>query len=474
MSKKQTPSVQYDRATPFQMFSAACCTVITNSNYFFFMIYFSLYCTNSLGLNALLVGTMMTVARFVDGITDPIFGLLMDRTNTRFGRFRPFCLVGTVIMNASLIILFWGAKFSSQWLHYVWLGVWYIIWVIGYTLCTTSTQAAMNVATNDPKQRTMISALINVLIIPMQLLIANFGMRILLSFGGTETPVAYRKFTWIIAAISLVGTALWCIGIASRDNPEYLSKKAVTQERYRYRDYFTLIGHNRPLASLIVAASTNKLASTAVSNISPYLFLVVVGSAAAQATITTPATFVGVLSIFIGVALAYRMGKKRCFELFSWVGVIVSALIIIIRPFSMTPAMTVVFIVLYALSAMANSITSQNVYAMIPDCTDYENWKHGRYVPGMVQTSFTFVDKIVSSLSGLIMGAVLTIFNYTAGEPVTTGLYWGILLIYAGMPLLGHLASVIALKFYPITPESFAEMTAELNARSANKEAGAE
>ena len=219
---------------------------------------------------------------------------------------------------------------------------------------------------------------------------------------------------------------------------------------------------------LIIAASTNKLAQTSTSNVMPYLFLVVVGSAAAQATITTPATFVGFISILIG---AYRLGKKKCFLIFTWLGIAVSLAFIIVRPFSMTPVMTIIFIALYSINSMANSVTSQNVYAMIPDCTDYENWQNGRYVPGMVQTAFTFVDKIVSSLSGLIMGAVLTVFNYTAGEPVSTGLYWGTLLLYAGMPLLGHIASVLSMKFYPITPESFAKMTQELNARAGKSEA---
>lgn len=89
-------------------------------------------------------------------------------------------------MNGSLLILFWGTQFESRLAHYLWLGLWYAVWVIGYTFCTTSTQAAMNVVTNDPKQRTTISALINVLIIPMQLLIINFGMNILQSFGGAQ------------------------------------------------------------------------------------------------------------------------------------------------------------------------------------------------------------------------------------------------------------------------------------------------
>ena len=223
--EQRSAAAQYDRATPFQMFAAACCTVITNSNYFFFLVYFSLFCTTSLGLSALIVGAMMTASRFLDGITDPIIGLLMDRTNTRLGKFRPFCLIGTVIMNGSLIILFWGANFSSQMAYYVWLGFWYVVWVIGYTLCTTSTQAAMNLSTNDPPQRTVISALINVLIIPLQLLIMNFGMNILQSFGGLESAESYRKFVWIIAAISVAGTLVWCAGIAKRDNPEYLRKK---------------------------------------------------------------------------------------------------------------------------------------------------------------------------------------------------------------------------------------------------------
>jgi len=100
---------------------------------------------------------------------------------------------------------------------------------------------------------------------------------------------------------------------------------------------------------------------------------------------------------------------------------------------------------------------------MIADATDYEHWKTGRFAPGMIGTAFSFVDKMISSISGLLVGGVLGIANYSAGMEVTPTLYWAIIGLYFGVALLGHIASVIAMRKYPIDRAFYNQMIVEMN-----------
>ena len=88
-------------------------------------------------------------------------------------------------------------------------------------------------------------------------------------------------------------------------------------------------------------------------------------------------------------------------------------------------------------------------------------------------TTFSFVDKMVSSLSGLLLGAVLGAAHYTAGMEVTPTLYWSILGLYFGTPLIAHIVALLAMKKYPINKEFYEKMTRENNERKAKVEMGA-
>ena len=108
-----------------------------------------------LGLYASL---MVTIMRICDAITDPIIGALMDRTSTRWGKFRPFMVIGSVIMAISVICLYILLPLVPETMmamRYILFTLIYFVWVIGYTFQTSVTRAGQTVLTNDPNQRPM-------------------------------------------------------------------------------------------------------------------------------------------------------------------------------------------------------------------------------------------------------------------------------------------------------------------------------
>lgn len=462
MTRTANNKVEYNNAKPWQLVAFAFNNSATNAQYFMFLLFFMLYCTDSLGLAAATVGLMMTLARLFDGITDPIIGLMIDKTNSKFGKFRPFMFIGMIIMNISIISLFWGVEFASVTAKYLWVGVWYVIWVIGYTCSTACTKGAQSVLTNNPKQRPLIGGIDAVLTQGLVLLVFSFGFVILNKFGGIQSVDSFRKFAYLMVGITTVCTMLSIVGIWNKDNEKYYQVKKDSEiKKLSIRDYFSIIKGNKALQMLIVAASTNKIAQVTTSATTVYFYMIVAGNTDLQALVDAPATIVSLAGVAISIALAVKFGKKHSFVFGTWLSIIALIIAIIFRPYSSETLLA--FIVIMSAIKLTAAVASANVIPMIADATDYEKWQTGRFAPGMISTAFSFVDKLISSISGLLVGSVLGLAGYTAGMEVTPTLYWAVIGLFFGVALLGHVASVFAMKKYPIDRTFYNQMISDLN-----------
>lgn len=122
--------------------------------------------------------------------------------------------------------------------------------------------------------------------------------------------------------------------------------------------------------------------------------------------------------------------------------------------FTLVPMLfTLTYIVLYVVRSAISNVSGNLVIPMISDCADYETYRTGRYVPGMMGTLFSFVDKLISSLSTSIVALYLAAIGYATtmpqpGDAVTTALkvFWFIMAI--GFPVFGLVCNLISMKFY--------------------------
>ena len=100
---------------------------------------------------------------------------------------------------------------------------------------------------------------------------------------------------------------------------------------------------------------------------------------------------------------------------------------------------------------------------MMADCTDYEVYRSGHYVPGLIATVYSFIDKLISSFATTAVGAFVAVIGYKnsvpqVGDASTPEILMITILLFCGMPILGWIASIIAMKFYPLTGEKMKEI----------------
>ena len=260
----QEPNTTLNRAKPYQLVLFPLNNGATNVYYVLILTYIATFGNTVLGIATVFASFMVTGMRVFDAVTDPIIGALMDKTNGKFGKFRPFMVIGSIIMAVSVICLYVFTPFvpaSMMWLRYaLFIGL-YAVWVIGYTFQTSVTRAAQAVLTNDPKQRPLFTIFNTVGSLA--------GMGAMQFIGpilardnifGDYNQSWFAAMTPIGIVVSVVLTILAIVGIWEKDQPKYFGIGGGKQEKTKVSEYLAIIKANKPLQRLMIAGGGCKLA----------------------------------------------------------------------------------------------------------------------------------------------------------------------------------------------------------------------
>lgn len=319
MEQKQS-KVVYKSAKPWQIGFFALNNTATNLYMFVFM-FISYYATGIAGLLVVAVSTILTAMRIFDGITDPIIGYIIDKTKSKFGKFRPFMLIGNIILAISAVIIFKTTHLVPQSFRLIYFIVIYVIYIIGYTFQTATTKSAQTVLTNDPKQRplfTLFDAIYNsVLFIGMQMLISTV---LVPKFGGF-TQDLFDTLLIIAIPTSLVFTLMAIASIWKKDVEANWGTGEV--KKLKAKDYLPVIKGNRPLQMLIIAASTDKLANSTKSNAvtTVILFGILIANYSLSGTIGLISVVPTILITLVGIQYARKVGIKKAYVGATWISI---------------------------------------------------------------------------------------------------------------------------------------------------------
>ena len=445
--------------------------------YMFAMGYISMYATGIAGLMVTLVGFILTAMRIFDGVTDPIVGFLIDKTDGKFGKFRPFIVLGNIILAVMTFTIYKTVHLVPESFRLVYFVGCYAIYIIGYTCQTACTKAGQACMTSNPAKRPkfgLFDAIYNaVLFNGMQIFISSY---LVPKHGGFGAIGLYHELITYVIIGSAILTALAVFGIWTKDRTEFfgLGDKA---EKVKFKDYLSVLKGNRALQMLIVAASTDKIAMSVAGNatVTVMLFGIIMGDYSLAGTIGTIVLIPNILITMAGTKYAQKLGQKKALVVGTWAAIIsytaLVALLVFGDPTQISlkniSVMTVAFIAIYIVARGAVGVSGAFVIPMISDCADYETYLSGRFVPGMMGTLFSFVDKMISSLATTIIAFAVAAIGFTDRMPDVTDpsnpqMFWMTMFLFAGMPMLGWIASIIAMKFYPLDKKKMDEVQAHI------------
>ena len=393
------------------------------------------------GIATLVVGGLLTFTRIFDAITDPLLAFLYDRVNTRWGKVRPLMLLGWAIQTIGLLCMF--NFFSSKGHGVPVFLLFYMVYVIGYTIINMTAQTLPALITNDPKQRPTVGVWQTVLnyLTPMVLNIIVYT-KLMPAMGGSFNQEFLNVVTWMCVGISFVGVVLTCIGVSQYDKPENF--KGIKNERLKVRDMLDVLKHNKPLQSYIASAASDKIAqqASAASIVSTMLNGILIGNMGLATTLSMIGMLPSILFAAYGILA----------------NLVLIAFFIITRHTVGTETianMGVTMILFVALTFITNGfamcVTTANT-GFMADIIDYELDRSGKYIPAVVTGTYSLVDKIVSSFSAAIATGCVALIGYTAtmpqpGDPATSGVFWMTMFLRYGLAILGWIVTLIAMRF---------------------------
>ncbi len=476
-------SVQYRSAKKWQIVCISCAEMVQMC--FYFLIGLASYSANiGFGIASLALGGILTFTRIFDAITDPLLAFVYDKVNTRFGKVRILMVSGYLVMCLATLFMFnWAAGKGHGVVVFVLL---YVVYIIGYTLFNMTGKTLSSLLTNDPKQRPFVGACMTVFSYGIPMVMNIVAYQILMPKYGSFTAEFLSTICWVVLAVALVGVIVTCFGITERDRPESFVGVSAKHEKMKVKDMLDVLMHNRPLQCFIASGASDKIAQQVASQsiIVTMLNGIIIGDMTVASRITTIAIGVSIVFAFVGAGIGRKLGNKKTIVIGNWlclgVTTVMIAFLIILymggntQKIATSFPIMLVYLILYLLTNGTKMLITNGNNGFMSDVIDYELDRGGKYIPAVVSGVYSLVDKLVSSLGGLIATASIALIGYTQtlpqpGDPLTPGVFWMTLALMFGLPIIGWIITLISMRLCKLDKDDMAE----IQKRIAEKKAAA-
>ena len=451
--------------------------------FFMLMMYASYIGSAGYGVGTALLGLIITGTRIFDGITDPIIAFLIDKTNTGVGKIRIW-LAGGWLVEAIAVILMINVL-SGRGFGVLMYSTIYALYIIGYTMNSIAGNIIPTVMVTDPRQRPIVGVFgtIYSYFVPMIVTIL-INVVILPKFENQYSIPMLQTASLVILAVSLVFMILCCIGITPIDKMENFTSTTAEPEKVRLRDAIKLVTSSRALLTFIIGAAADKFAQQTAGQavITTMLSGILIGNMQIATKISVYAMVPSIVFAFLGAKYAGRHGSRQSMITWSWACIAVLApMYIWLSLIDMrTISLATLPMIGYTLASLAKNgtmmcVTTTNTM-MLSDIVDFEHARTGNYLPATITGTYSFVDKLISSFGATVASFAIALIGFTSTLPQPTDdptpeIKFVALFLTFGLPILGRLCAIVAMKFNPITKESMIEAHRVIQERA---EAGAQ
>lgn len=434
----------------------------TASNFFFqvFNIFLLYYYTDVIGIPAVAIGTMFLVTKLWDAVNDPLMGIIGDRTQTRFGKFRPYILWMAVPYGVLGYAMFANPDLSENGkLVYAW--VTYSLMMMAYTAINVPYSALMGVISPSSEERTLLSSYRFVCAFGGGLLISML-VRPMIRYFGSESEA--QGFSTTMAIFAVVSIALFWYTFATTKERV---KTPIGQSSNIKKDLAHLAQNKPWIVMFFVGIFT--LTNVAVKNaVTIYYFKYYVRDDNSAYFLffdrTSLFMTLGMLAMIAGVActkfLANRFEKRSLMIVLSLLNAISMLIFYIIPPDQYWLMMAVNIVGTFIVGP-----TPALVWSMFADVADYSEWKNGRRATGLIFSGVQFAQKFGLTIGAGLSAWLLAAFGFVPNVDQTETAMGGIRLMFTVIPAAFGLLNVVTFFFYKLSDSQVQEIEKELAAR---------
>lgn len=446
-----------------------------------FSYYLPFFYSNIFGLSLAHAGTLILVTKLYDAVSDPVMGLIADRTNTRWGKYRPYLLWIAVPFALAGILAFFTPQTDNYTFKHIYAYVTYILMMTVYTAINVPYGAMLGVMSDDAREKSMFSSF-RMFFAFIGSFVAMGSFEPLLRLRGAIMGTLPQNWTiadsapmdWTVALIIIgsICAILFLLSFAmtrehvteaqmQKQNAGVVAEEPVRQSSV-WNDLRCLVS-NGPWWMLLGGGISVLLFNCIRGGAAAYYFADVLGVNAVftLAAFLTAGEIAQLVGVIVTVPVSEKIGKKATFLS---VLTIISVLSVIVMFLPDTPAGMWTLMVLQVLICIAIGINSPLLWTMFADVADYSELKNGNASTGLIFSSSSMAQKFGAAFGSAIVLWVLMAFGYdnAKGAVQTPEALSTIKALISWIPAIGSAAGILTMSMYPLTEKKMSEIREKL------------
>ena len=433
----------------------------TASNFFFqvFNIFLLYYYTDVFGLAPAAVGTMFLVTKIVDAISDPVMGLVADRTESRWGKFRPYILFAAIPYGLLGYAMFLSPDLTATG-KLIYAYATYTLMMLAYTAINVPYSALMGVISPSSMERTKVASYRFICAFSAGWIIATFVTPLKNLLGGGDEETGFRLTMMIFAVISILLFWICFATTKERVHPK--------QESSDIRSDFRALLGNGPWIALFFAGifGLTNIAMRAGSTV--FYFKYYVGDDGTPlflifdktAVFLSVSTFALVAGILMTQPLCRRFDKRNLMIALTLANAAAMAIFYFIPPDQYW-----LMVAIGSLGQVVAGPTAALVWSMFADCADYGEWKTGRRTTALVFSASQFAQKMGLAIGAGLSGYILSLFGFVSNQVQTESAINGIKLMFSVFPGTLAVLSAFSIFFYRLSNDKVQQIERDLAER---------
>lgn len=408
-------------------------------------IYLMFYFTDVLGISAGFVGGLFFVARIWDAINDPIMGLIVDNTRTRWGKFRPWILIGTLVNSVVLIFLFTDCGLTGKSL-YIYVSVIYILWGMTYTLMDVPYWSMLPNLTSNKEEREEVSVIPRIFAAFATLIVSSLGLKIVSILGDGNQKSGFLYFSIIISAV-FIATIL----ITVKNTREH--NFSSSQEKTTLKQMVNVLVKNDQLITFLFMVLLFTVGQQIIAGIQLYYFKYVTGS---ENLFTVFVSFSGIstiLGLIVFPKIVSKLSRIKVYILGCVLPVIGIVMLLLAGLFlPKNPILVGLAGIIYSFGG--GFFTGSQTVALA-DIVDYGECKLGTRNESVIFSIQTLLVKISTAFGGLLTGLILSVTGYVPNQVQSATTINGLRIVMTIVPIVFISASALVyIKHYKLNGET--------------------